>query len=234
MDPVGRPLFIQIATTDWLDAHGKTGGRDDAIRRLITRSIQQMAKRAGDDSMTRLATNVWLFTTSLGGLSLDEYAAFSEDADLPPGVLPKAFDVLGSLTLDDLVDGFRPDIVGELFVLDQTGSSGTTQRVTMALLKYASLKHPDAYRSFVERAAADHPDHPSLIDLLAATISDESPLLHLEIGVAIIPMLRRSDHEVISWILERLSSDAKFADPTSRARLLAAALSRRESPYARE
>jgi tetratricopeptide (TPR) repeat protein len=61
---------------------------------------------------------------------------------------------------------------------------------------------------------------PNLIDLLSAAISDESPHLHLEIGVAIIPKLGRSDHPVINWISERLFSEEFAADPTSTARLL--------------
>jgi hypothetical protein len=70
MDPDDRPLFIQIATMDWLDAHGEKGGRDEALRRLIARSTGQLGARVGDLSSDVLARNVQIFTTALGGLSL--------------------------------------------------------------------------------------------------------------------------------------------------------------------
>ena len=145
MDPDGGPLFIQIATMDWLDAHGASGGRDEALRRLIARSLNQMELRLGDASLAVLARNVQVFTTALGGLKVEEYAALSQRPEMPNGLLPDVFRPLGSVTLDDLVGGVRPDIVGELFVLDQL-ASGTAQLASMLLLKRACLANPDAYR----------------------------------------------------------------------------------------
>lgn len=206
MDPNGSPLFIQIAVMDWLDAHGASGGRDDALRRLIARTSNQMGLRLGGASEAMLARRVQLVATALGGLTVEEYVALSEGPKAPVALLPDVFGVLGSVTLDELLDGVRPDIVGELFVLDQVGASGTAKLASTLLLHCACLANPDAYQGFVERAAADHAEHLQLAALLLASVSDDSPLFSAELGVAIIPLLKRSNHPVVEWVFERLAT----------------------------
>lgn len=140
------------------------------------------------------------------GLSIDDYANLSQRLEMPAGLLPSVFQVLGSVTLDDLVDGVRPDILGELFVLDQVYTQGAVRLASTMLLHHAWLADPATYQGFAERAATDHTEHPRLLDLLIASVSDESPVESAELAVAVIPLLKRSDHPVLDWIFERLDS----------------------------
>ncbi|WP_156624086.1 hypothetical protein [Mycobacterium sp. 852002-40037_SCH5390672] len=223
MDPGGGPLFIQIATMDWLDAHGASGGRDEAIRRLLDRSQTGLNLRLEDPSLVPLVRNVQIFATVLGGLSVEEYAELAQVSEIPNGLLPNVFRSLGSVSLDDLLDGVRPDILGELLVLDQLGASETARHASMSLLHYACLAKPDAYQGFLARAAADHTEHPRLIDLLEATIYDESPLISIELGVSIIALLGRSNHEAVNWVFERLQAVQHAEGQDATARLLTSA-----------
>jgi tetratricopeptide (TPR) repeat protein len=127
------------------------------------------------------------------------------------------------VTLDDLIDGVKPDIVGELFVLDQLDTPGTTRLATTTLLHHAFHSNPDAYQGFVERAATDHTEHPRLLDLLIASVSDESSAASAELAVAIIPLLKRSDHPALTWIFNQLACVHDHVDPDRIGRLLATA-----------
>ena len=109
--------------------------------------------------------------------------------------------MLGTLTLDELVDGVRPDIVGELFVLDRLGGEGTVRLAASHLVKTAWLAHPESYRGFVQRAAADHAEHARLLDLLVGSATDQFLIEGAELAVAVIPLLKRSDHPALAWIL---------------------------------
>ena len=206
MDPDGRPLFMQIATMDWLDANEGSGGRDDALRRLITRSAHQTGARIGDQSLVALARNTQLFATALGGLAVDEFAGLPQWPELPAGMLPSVYQVFGSIPLNDLLDGVRPDILGELFVLDQLDGQSTTRLVAFELLRLAWLTNPGAYQGFVERAAADHTEHPRLLDLLIASATSELTVEGANLAVAVVRLLKRSNHPVLSWIFERFAS----------------------------
>ena len=64
------------------------------------------------------------------------------------------------MTVDVLVDGVRPDIVGELFVLDRLDAEPTVVLASTRLLDYAARTRPEAYRGFLERTVMDHTDHP--------------------------------------------------------------------------
>jgi tetratricopeptide (TPR) repeat protein len=216
LDPENRPLFFQLSTIDWLDAQGASAGRDKALRRLISRSFSAMTTCIGDTQSAALARNVQVLATSLGGLDVEAYAEFIQVSEVPNSLLPDIFRDFGSITLDDLLRGVRPDIVGELFVLDEIAAADAATRLaTQLLLGQASLANPDAYRAFVERTAADHSEHPRLIALLGAASSDESPLWSLELGISVIPLLRRSDHPAIGWVFERLQETADSAGSES-------------------
>lgn len=223
IDADGHPLFIQVATMGWLHMNAGGGGRDDALRRLIARSASQMHDRIGNSSLAMLARNVQVFTTALGGLTIEDYADLSRRPPLPANLLPDVFQVLGSVTLDDLVDGMRPDIIGELFVLDQLDTYGTTRLATTTLLRHAFHSNLDAYQGFVERAAADHTEHPRLLDLLIASVSDESPAVSAELAVAVIPLLKRSGHPAITWIFDQLACVRDRIGPDRIGQLLATA-----------
>lgn len=207
MDPDMRPLFVQVATMDRLEAIAGRGGRDGALRRVIARATGQLEARTGDSALSALAQNLQVFATAVGGLSVEDYAELSHTLDLPTGLLPDVFQSFGpSVALGDLVDGVRPDIVGELFVLDRLDADSTVRLASRLLLRHACFARPVAYQGFVERTVADHMDHPCLLDLLIASVSEESPLTSVRLAVAIMPLLGRSDHPVVAWTFKRLRS----------------------------
>lgn len=206
-DPDLLPLFVQVATMDRLDDREGRSGRDDALRRIVARTTAQLDSRIGSASLAALAHNLRSFATSVGGLTVEDYAALPHPPDPLTGLLPGVFQRLGpSVTVNDLVDGVRPDIVGELLVLDRLDSEPTVALASKRLLWHAFRMRPDAYRGFVERAVADHTDHPRLLDLLTASSSEASPISDLELAVAVMQLLGRSDHPIIEWILRRINT----------------------------
>jgi hypothetical protein len=207
MDPDLRPLFVQVATMDRLDDGEGRSGRDDALRRIVARMSAQLDSRIGEASLAALAHNLQVFATSVNGLTVEGYADLPRPPDRLTGLLPEVFQRLGSsVTVDDLVDGVRPDIVGEPFVLDRFGREPSVALASKGLLQHAFRVRTDAYRGFVERAVADHADHPRLLDLLTAVSSPESPTADLELAVAVMQLVGRSDHRVVRWIFERIDS----------------------------
>jgi tetratricopeptide (TPR) repeat protein len=224
MDPVLRPLFVQVAAIDRLDKGEERFGRDDALRRVIARQTAWLTTRLASPQSAALVDNVRLLATSLGGLTVEDYESLLP----PPGpitdLLPGVFQVLApAVTIGDLVDGVRPDIVGELFVLDRFDAETTVVLASGRLLGYAARKRPDAYRGFVERLVADHTDHPRLLDLLKVSGDGESPVSDLELAVPLMQLLGRSDHPVVEWIFERINAEIKTGVVEATSRLVATA-----------
>jgi tetratricopeptide (TPR) repeat protein len=205
IDPSGTPLFAFVATMDSL-TDDLTGGRDDALRRLITREDSQMVSRIVSPASVSQARNVRSLATMVGGLRVDDYASFLDAPGPPVGLLPGAYDDLGGVPLDEFLDGLRPDILGELFVLDQLAATGSNRLIARTLLALAWRASPDAYKAFVERAAGDHGEHESLVDLLDVDDAAASTPAWATLVADTIPLMRRSDHPVISWILARLTT----------------------------
>jgi tetratricopeptide (TPR) repeat protein len=145
----------------------------------------------------------------VGGLTVVDYESLHSLPDPVKDLLPGIFQHLGpSVTVGDLVDGIRPDIVGELFVLDRLCTEPVVTLASHRLLGYAATTRPDAYRGFVERAVADHADHPQLLNLLKATGDGESTVADVELAVAVMQLLGRSDHPAIEWIFDQLQAAA--------------------------
>ncbi|GGJ36749.1 tetratricopeptide repeat protein [Streptomyces brasiliensis] len=207
MDPDGRPLFALVAALDWLDGNGVSADRDAALRRLIARMDGQAVQAAAaSPKSVRHTRSVQILGTALGGLSVESYAHLVQTFEPPPGLLPDVYSDLPLLPLEDLLDGLRPDMLGELYVLDRVGTAGAERHAAMALLKLAWQKDQKAYRAFVERAVGDHREHPGVVDLLDAGDWAEAPATCADMAVTSIPLLQRSDHPVLDWIFSRLQS----------------------------
>ncbi|MFE3139673.1 hypothetical protein [Streptomyces scopuliridis] len=206
IDPACRPLFVLVATLDWLDGNGISADRDAALRRLIARTNGQMAQTAGGSPSPRHVRNVWTLATALGGTSADSYAQLLHTLTPPTGLLPDVYSDFHPIALDDLLDGVRPDILGELYVLDRLAAVGAEHLAAAALLRLAWQSDQEAYRAFVERAADDHTEHPHLVDLLDAGDWLTSPTPCVRMAVDTIPLLQRSDHPALTWIFDRLDS----------------------------
>ncbi|MEU4446534.1 hypothetical protein AB0K14_21070 [Actinosynnema sp. NPDC050801] len=206
MDPALRPLFVQVATIDHLDQDEERSGRDDMLRRIVARKTAWLNARVALPSAA-IAHNLRFFATSVGGLTVGDYESLHPLPDPLNDLLPNVFQHLGpSVTVDDLIDGVRPDIVGELFVLDRLGAEPTVALASARLLGYAARTRPDAYRGFMERVVTDYADHPQLLDLLKASGDGKSTLSDLEQAVAVMQLLGRSDHPVTEWIFDRIAA----------------------------
>jgi hypothetical protein len=207
MDPQGRPLFAQVAVLDWLAGQGISTGRDEALRRLLSRLDAQAAERTADSGIAQRIRNLRTLTTAQGGMTLTGYLHIVS-SDLPPsGLLPGAFDDFRGLSLDELLDGVRPDILGELYVLDRLADTATAERAAAEhLLRLAWQASPDAYHAFVERSAGDHKDHGSLVALLGLCDWDASPAACARLAAGVMPYLRRSDHPALDWIFAGLEA----------------------------
>jgi tetratricopeptide (TPR) repeat protein len=206
IDPSGRPLFALVATIDWLDGRGVSTGRDEALRRLLTRMDAQTAERLADAGVSQRVRNLRTLASALGGMPVDDYSQVLADRHPPTGLLPGVFDDFGGLSLAELLEGVRPDILGELYVLDRLGSGGVEPSAAKALLRLAWQTNPDAYHAFVQRSAGDHREHPNLVDLLDAADWSNSPVASATLAADTVPLLRRSDHPVLEWIFARLET----------------------------
>ncbi|MEU0112777.1 hypothetical protein ABZ137_03385 [Streptomyces bobili] len=206
IDPACRPLFVLIATLDWMGGNGISADRDAALRRLIARTNSQRVQSPSSSPSARHVRNIWTLATALGGTSADSYAHLLHTLAPPTGLLPDVYSDFHPVSLDDLLDGVRPDILGELYVLDRLAAAGAEHLAAAALLRLAWQSDQEAYRAFVERAASDHREHPSLVDLLGAGDWLTSPTACVRMAVDTIPLLQRSDHPALTWIFSRLDS----------------------------
>lgn len=197
-----------VATLDWLDSSGVSTGRDEALRRLIQRATLTVTRNLAEPT-TSLTRHLHLLATCVGGLSLDRYNTLLTDGAPPVGLLPGPFE-LPSFLLEQLLDGLRPDLLGELLVLDQLETAGVEQHAAQTLLRLAVQAAPEAYGAFVGRAARDHRDHPRLIALLEVL---SAPVEWASLAVDLIPLMRRSDHPLVIQILERLDALDAAGEP---------------------
>jgi tetratricopeptide (TPR) repeat protein len=206
MDPADRPLFAVIAALDWLDVGEADGDRDTALRRLASRLDAQTAERLAGSLPPDRARNLRTLATPLGGILAAQYEQILDTLHPRPGLLPGLYDNYQHVPFGDLAEGVHPDILGELYVLDRLTGGDTEHHTTAALLRLAWQADQDAYRAFVERAAADHHEHPRLADLLDAGDWDQAPAACALMAVDIVPLLRRSDHPALGLLLSRLAS----------------------------
>lgn len=166
---------------------------------------QTRQKGRGLASVLRSVRNVRTLTTALGGVSIETYDRVLQ-LPSPAGLLPGLHDDLHSLSLEELLDGVRPDMLGELYVLDRLAASGTERNATTALLQTAWHTDPHSYTAFVERAVGDHREHDQLVGLLDIGDWSESPSTCAHTAVDIIPLLRRSNHPALEWIFTQLNA----------------------------
>ncbi|OOC00630.1 hypothetical protein B0293_42015 [Amycolatopsis azurea DSM 43854] len=224
MDPALRPLFVQVSTIDRLSPGEERPNRDYSLRRIVARSTAWLESQVATPQSAMLAHNLRFLATTLGGMTITDYESLHPLPDTLTDLLPGVFQRLGSsVAVDDLVDGVRPDIIGELFVLDRFGAEPTVALASARMVGYAARKWPDSYRGFVERLVADHADHERLLDLLEASGDGESALSDAELAVSVIQLLGRSDHPVIRWIFDRLDAAIEEGLVEGRCRLITTA-----------
>lgn len=239
IDPAARPLFAQVATFDVLgdlghmpadageagnsgDAApvGTAQGRDAVLRRVLRRSVTRIHQRA-EEPNAALAENVLVLATLLGGISASRYEHFAAAA--PVHLLPSVYQRLGSLRLDELAEGMKPDILGEMLVLDRLAADGVQGLASARLALMAFDSDPDAFGAFAERAAADHPDHPGLLRLVGTCVSAFDLERLLEIAVGTFIHARHRDAPVVVWTFRQVEGLMAQAPTESLRELLAIA-----------
>jgi predicted negative regulator of RcsB-dependent stress response len=122
------------------------------------------------------------------------------------GLVPDLTDDLFGLRFEDILDGVRPDIIGELYVLDRLAVGEVERVIARQLLGLAWHTNAEAYAAFVERVAGDHPEHERLVDLLDVDDWQDSPAAAARLAADTIPPLRRSNHPALEWIFARLAA----------------------------
>jgi hypothetical protein len=205
IDPDGRPLFGLVAALDWLDNAGVSAGRNDALRRVLARMDNQTtAELASIPDAARKVRNLRTLSTALGGITVGGYAHLLRTLRPPDGLLPQLTDDLLGLRFEDLLDGVRPDILGELYVLDRLAAGDVEHIIVKQLLGLAWHTSDELYAAFVQRAIGDHAEHERVIDLLDVDGWQDSPVSAARLVADAILLLGRSDHPALEWIFERL------------------------------
>ena len=117
LDPAGRPLFSLVAALEFLDPQLGGGSRDTVLRGLVSR---RNAQNAADKPLAFIALE--LATTALGGIDAHGYPTL-EAGGVAPFALPALSD-LPPADIDRALGGMVPDILGEMWILDELGSGG--------------------------------------------------------------------------------------------------------------
>jgi tetratricopeptide (TPR) repeat protein len=233
LDPASSPLACFVAAITWLESEGGTDvGRDEALRRLVTRSVTQLTGGLEGGAAGR-ARRLCLAATTVEGLTPAEFATLSSDLQSHPGLLPTTLYELPEVVTTAALDGLRPDLLGELFVLDELAAGPLAADAVKRLIAVNAVAQADSYAAFVERAAGDHRNHPQLGALLDAFPTDGT---WADVAVRVIALLRNSQHPLLEPILERLATyaeagDSQAQDCHARGRFAAANLLLRARQY---
>jgi tetratricopeptide (TPR) repeat protein len=158
LDPHGRPLFTLIACIERSDRTSRTS-RDHLLRHLISRRQNQDDESAAAISRRSVA----LVATALGGISLSELLLLRQTPSQAALLAEPA--TLDSTALDRLLPGLVPDLLGELWLLDETDAPGTRGEVARLMIETAWAHSPQRYAAFVQRTLRDHPTHPAITEL---------------------------------------------------------------------
>lgn len=212
LDPASTPLAAFIAAITWLESEGGTSvGRDEALRRLVFRNITGLTQGLDGEALGR-ARRLHLAATTVEGLTLAQFASISSGTRDQAGLLPTPYELPETVTAAAL-HGLRPDLLGELFVLDELAAGPFAADAVKRVIAITAASYPGAYAAFVERAAGDHRNHPQLEALLDALPIDSD---WADLVVRIIPLLRREQHPLLARSLDRLAAYAKTGDPLAR------------------
>lgn len=181
LDPAGRPLFSLVAALEYSDPQLGGGSRDKVLRSLVRR---RQPHASNDRPLALLVLE--LASTALGGIDVQNYPAI-ESRGVEPFTLPALSD-LPSDVIDQGLGGMVPDILGEMWILDELSSAGVRGRACKAALELAWGFSPSRYAAFVDRAARDHPLHEQLLSLFDVD-SDVEPYTWFEMVCSVIPYL---------------------------------------------
>jgi tetratricopeptide (TPR) repeat protein len=213
LDPAGTPLATFIAAITWLESEGGTSvGRDEALRRLVFRNVTQLTEGLEGEAVGR-ARRLHLAATTVDGLTLAQFESLSSEAKSHSGLLPTSPYELPEAVTVAALEGLRPDLLGELLVLDELAAGPLAADAVKRLIAVNAAAHAEAYAAFVERSVGDHRNHPQLGALLDALPTDGT---WADLAVRIIPLLRSSHHPLLEPILARLATYAQTGNPQAQ------------------
>jgi hypothetical protein len=158
---------------------------------------------------------LYLAATTVEGLTLPQFASLSSGTSGQPGLLPTTLYELPEAVTTAALAGLRPDLLGELFVLDELAAGPLAADAARRIIAVNAAAYPGAYTAFVERAAGDHRSHPQLGALLDALSTDD---IWADLALRIIPLLRSNEHPLLKSILDRLATYAQTGDPQAKDR----------------
>lgn len=199
LDPAGRPLFSLVAALGHSDPHLGGGSRDTVLRGLIAR---RNAHNGADRSLAFIVLE--LATTALGGIDVQDYPLLRA-GEVAPFTLPALSD-LPTSDIDHLLGGMVPDILGEMWILDELGSAGVQASACKAALDLAWRYSPTRYAAFVDRVARDHPFHEQFLALLNVD-TEGDPETWFGMVCSVIPYLRDPRSPRIGRVLDLLQAN---------------------------
>jgi len=142
-----------------------------------------------------------LAATALGGIDVQSYRSLKA-SEAAPFTLPILSD-LPTQDIDRALGGMVPDILGEMWILDELGSAGIRADACKAALAVAWEYSPARYAAFVERAARDHPSHEQLLTLLNMDYNRD-PETWFQMVCSLIPHLRDPRSPRVTHVLDLL------------------------------
>ncbi|WP_420625523.1 tetratricopeptide repeat protein [Candidatus Poriferisodalis sp.] len=171
LDRLRRPLFGLIATIERTDFEGEYNTRDQILDALIDRRLAQ-ARHVREPISSRYLA---LLATILGGISFEELSSAVELVNNPQIDTGRLTQLETSL-LEDLLTGMQPDIIGELWLLNEMDRDDLSTDLAAQALNAAWHYQPQRYAAFVTKCARDHAMHPALAELMAVDESRERRL----------------------------------------------------------
>ena len=196
LDPAGRPLFSLVAALEFSDPQLGGGSRDTVLRGLVSR---RNAQSAADKPVASIVLE--LAATALGGIEVQDYPNL-EAGGVAPFTLPALSD-MPTADIDRALGGMVPDILGEMWILDELGTAGVRGTACKAALDVAWGYSPTRYAAFVDRTARDHPFHGQLLALLNVDCDGDSETW-FEMVWSAIPHLRDPRSPRVAHVLALL------------------------------
>lgn len=134
IDDRGRPLFASIAAVDSLEGRSHGGTRDQVLGEVLRRLNAQTAASIASDGLLRRVRNLLALSTAVGGLTTDDYVLLRAEPDCGD-LIPSAVADISARRLDELLQGIEPDIVGELYVLEDIATPGLESAEAKAIVR---------------------------------------------------------------------------------------------------
>lgn len=217
IDPLSRPLFAMIAAIDWLEGPGIGSTRDSVLRSILRRRSARQLHAYSAESMEQ-ARWLEMLATTVGGVNSQDYLRACETARTVARISYPVPGTINSRRLDALIDGVRPDILGEIYVLDLLEKGGMTGQLARASLDVGWRFDRESYAAFVERTARDHPYHRELPQLLRAeSLPDIDLEFWLQLVCNVVPLLQSSSNPHIQ-VLRQLMENRLVLEESERVR----------------